>query len=56
MPNGEMARYLVFKLVCQLSSSWRRVNAPNQLTLPLAGRHFVGGRLNLDTPREDQTT
>ena len=51
----ENALYLVFKLVCRLSTNWRTINAPNQLTLLLAGHRFVDGRLHLVQPtQEDQ--
>jgi hypothetical protein len=36
----------------RLSLNWRGINAPNQLRLLLAGRHFQDGRLVLgDAPR-----
>ncbi|MGA2872646.1 MAG: transposase [Candidatus Dormibacteria bacterium] len=51
----ENALYLVFKLVCRLSTNWRTIDAPNQLTLLLGGRRFVDGRLHLVQPaQEDQ--
>jgi len=43
----ENALYLVFKLVCRLSLNWRAINAPNQLTLLLAGHRYVDGKLVL---------
>lgn len=43
----ENALYLVFKLICRLSTNWRSINAPNQLTLLLAGQRFVDGKLQL---------
>lgn len=46
----ENALYLAFKLVCRLSTTWRRINAPNQLDLMLACHRFVDGRLHLDQP------
>ncbi len=41
----ENALYLVFKLVCRLSLNWRAINAPNQLTLLLAGHRYLDGKL-----------
>ena len=43
----ENALYLVFKLVCRLSTNWRSINAPNQLALLLAGHPFVDGKLQI---------
>lgn len=44
----ENALYLVFKLICRLSTNWRSINAPNQLRLLLQGHRFVDGRLVLE--------
>lgn len=41
----ENALYLVFKLVTRLSMTWRHINAPNQLSLLLAGEGFIDGKL-----------
>ncbi len=46
----ENALYLVFKLVCRLGTNWRRINAPNQLALLLAGHRFADGKLHVDQP------
>ena len=46
----ENALYLVFKLVTRLSMNWRAINAPNQLTLLLAGETFVDGKLRRQQP------
>jgi len=43
----ENALYLVFKLVCRLSTNWRSINAPNQLELLLAGHRYVDGKLQM---------
>jgi transposase-like protein len=45
---AESALYLVFKLVLRLSLNWRRITAPNQLRLLLAGHQFRDGRLLLE--------
>ncbi len=50
----EDALYLVFKLVCRLSLNWRAINAPNQLTLLLAGRRYVDGKLVLADATEQR--
>jgi transposase-like protein len=51
----ENALYLVFKLVCRLSTNWRSINAPNQLALLLDGHAFVDGKLHLPhATQEDQ--
>jgi putative transposase len=55
MRSRENALYLVFKLVCRLSTSWRSVNAPNQLALLLAGHDFVDGKLQLGQPTTEET-
>ena len=49
----ENALYLVFKLVCRLSMSWRSINAPNQLGLLLAGHRFVDGKLQVTAPSQE---
>lgn len=49
----ENALYLVFKLVCRLSLTWRSINAPNQVELLLAGHRFGDGKLHLDQPAEE---
>ena len=49
----ENALYLVFKLVCRLSTNWRSINAPNQLDLLLAGHRFVDGKLHLDQTTQE---
>ncbi len=51
----ENALYLVFKLVCRLGTNWRRINAPNQLDLLLAGHHFIDGKLHLDQNATQET-
>lgn len=50
----ENALYLVFKLVCRLGTNWRRINAPNQLDLLLAGHRFVDGKLHIDHPATEE--
>jgi transposase-like protein len=47
--------YLVFKLAFRLSTNWRGINAPNQLTLLLAGHRFVDGHLQLAQPSSEET-
>jgi transposase-like protein len=47
--------YLVFKLALRLSTNWRGINAPNQLTLLLAGYRFVDGQLQLAQPSLEKT-
>ncbi len=51
----ENALYLVFKLAIRLSTNWRSINAPNQLTLLLAGHRFLDGKLRLEpsSPQEN---
>ena len=44
----ENALYLVFKLVTRLGTNWRSINAPNQITLLLAGHQFADGKLVID--------
>jgi len=46
----ENALYLVFKLVTRLSINWRCINAPNQISLLLAGETFVDGKLERQQP------
>ena len=53
MKVRENALYLVFKLVCRLSTNWRSINAPNQLTLLLAGHRFIDGKLRVDQPTQE---
>ena len=53
MKVRENALYLVFKLVCRLSTNWRSINAPNQLTLLLAGHPFADGKLQLDQSTQE---
>lgn len=49
----ENALYLVFKLVCRLGLNWRSINAPNQLTLLLAGHRYTDGKLCIDHPTQE---
>lgn len=44
----ENVLWLVFKLVCRLSTNWRSINAPNQIRLVLDGHRFVDGKLIVD--------
>ncbi|MDQ2961313.1 MAG: hypothetical protein M3R48_09760 [Candidatus Dormibacteraeota bacterium] len=48
--------YLVVELVCRLSTSWRRINAPNQLDLMLAGHPLVDGKRHRDQPITRRTS
>jgi hypothetical protein len=49
----ENALYVVFKLVCRLGLNWRSINAPNQLTLLLAGHRYTDGKLCIDHPTQE---
>ncbi len=44
----ENALYLVFKLVCRLSTNWHPINGINQLELLVSGHHYIDGKLRIN--------
>lgn len=48
------ALYLVFKLVCRLSTTWHPLHGTNQLSLLLDGHRYCDGKLILDSSTQGE--